>query len=89
MEIIKTYVVYILHGTLLHVGFEVLTAVNMKTVVFWIGSPDDGGSTDLCNVGKLIPVYTALQPRTHHLNFYRQTITNMAKMRNFDVTRQI
>jgi hypothetical protein len=25
--------------------------------------PDDGGSTDLWNVGKLIPVYTALQPR--------------------------
>jgi hypothetical protein len=24
--------------------------------------PDDGGSTDLWNVGKLIPVYTALQP---------------------------
>jgi hypothetical protein len=25
--------------------------------------PDDGSSTDLWNVGKLIPVYTALQPR--------------------------
>jgi hypothetical protein len=25
--------------------------------------PDDGGSTDLRNAGKLIPVYTALQPR--------------------------
>jgi hypothetical protein len=25
--------------------------------------PDDGGSTDLWNVGKLIPVYTALQPK--------------------------
>jgi hypothetical protein len=25
--------------------------------------PDDGGSTDLWNVGKLIPVYTVLQPR--------------------------
>jgi hypothetical protein len=24
--------------------------------------PDDGGSTDLWNVGELIPVYTALQP---------------------------
>jgi hypothetical protein len=25
--------------------------------------PDDGGSTDLWNTGKLTPVYTALQPR--------------------------
>jgi hypothetical protein len=25
--------------------------------------PDDAGSTDFRNVGKLIPVYTALQPR--------------------------
>jgi hypothetical protein len=25
--------------------------------------PDDGGSTDLYKVGRLIPVYTALQPR--------------------------
>jgi hypothetical protein len=25
--------------------------------------PDDGGSTDLWNVGKPVPVYTALQPR--------------------------
>jgi hypothetical protein len=34
--------------------------------------PDDGGSTDLWNVGKLIPVYTVLQPTrqpssTYHL----------------------
>jgi hypothetical protein len=28
-----------------------------------LNRPDDGGSTDLWNVGKLIPVYTALQPR--------------------------
>jgi hypothetical protein len=27
--------------------------------------PDDGGSTDLWNVGKLTPVYTALQPSGH------------------------
>jgi hypothetical protein len=26
--------------------------------------PDDGGSKDLWNVGKLLPDYTALQPRT-------------------------
>jgi hypothetical protein len=25
--------------------------------------PDDGGSTDVRNVGTLMPVYTALQPR--------------------------
>jgi hypothetical protein len=25
--------------------------------------PDDGGSMDLWNAGKLIPLYTALQPR--------------------------
>jgi hypothetical protein len=25
--------------------------------------PDDGGTTDLRDVGKLIPVYTVLQPR--------------------------
>jgi hypothetical protein len=29
----------------------------------FIHRPDDGGSTDLWNVGKLVPVYTALQPR--------------------------
>jgi hypothetical protein len=27
-------------------------------------SPDDGGSKDLWNVGKLLPDYTALQPRS-------------------------
>jgi hypothetical protein len=32
--------------------------------------PDDGGSTDFWNVGKLIQVHTALQPRRHsHLPF--------------------
>jgi hypothetical protein len=30
--------------------------------------PDDGGSTDLRNVGKLTPVYTALQPRRQPSN---------------------
>jgi hypothetical protein len=41
--------------------------------VFWVVAPcsvvsgddrpDDGGSKDLRNVGKLLPDYTALQPR--------------------------
>jgi hypothetical protein len=35
--------------------------------VFWVVAPcdrpDDGGSKDLRNVGKLLPVFTALQPR--------------------------
>jgi hypothetical protein len=44
----------------------------MKMAAFWVVPifrahltyrPDDGGSTDLRNVGKVIPVYTALQPR--------------------------
>jgi hypothetical protein len=36
----------------------------MKMAVFWVfDRPDGGGSKDLLNVGKLIRVYTALQPR--------------------------
>jgi hypothetical protein len=37
-----------------------------KMAVFWVVAPDrpdDGGSKDLSNVGKLLPDYTALQPR--------------------------
>jgi hypothetical protein len=37
-----------------------------KMAVFWVVAthrPDDGGSTDLWNFRKLIPVYLALQPR--------------------------
>jgi hypothetical protein len=51
------------------VGFEVLTAVSTKMAVFWVvapcslNRPDDGGSKDLGNVGKLLPDYTVLQPR--------------------------
>jgi hypothetical protein len=30
--------------------------------------PDDGGSEGLWNVGKLLPIYTALQPRSRHLH---------------------
>jgi hypothetical protein len=49
-------------------GFEVLTAVSMKMAVFWVVAPcshrpDVGSCKDLCNVGKLLPDYTALQPR--------------------------
>jgi hypothetical protein len=36
--------------------------------------PDDAGSTDLRNVGKLLPVYTALQPR-------RQPSSNLSPFR--------
>jgi hypothetical protein len=48
------------------VRFEVTTAVNMKMAVFFLlqgDCPDDGGSKDLRNDGKLLPDYTALQPR--------------------------
>jgi hypothetical protein len=30
--------------------------------------PDDGGSKHVCNVGKLLPDYTAQQPRRNHLH---------------------
>jgi hypothetical protein len=50
-------------GTVSFLWLEVLTAVTMKMAVFWVVGPDDGGSTDLWNVGKLTAVYTALQPR--------------------------
>jgi hypothetical protein len=47
----------------------------MKMAVFWVvvpcrlvwtdftHCPNDGGSTDLLNIGELIPVYMELQPR--------------------------
>jgi hypothetical protein len=39
--------------------------VSTKMVVFWVVAishgPDDGGSKDLWNVGKLLPDYTVLQ----------------------------
>jgi hypothetical protein len=45
----------------------------MKIAVFWVVAPchqgddthrpDDGGSKDLWNVGKILPDYTVLQPR--------------------------
>jgi hypothetical protein len=42
------------------VGFEVLTAASMKIAVFWVVAPC---SLHLRNVGKLLPDYTAQQPR--------------------------
>jgi hypothetical protein len=46
---------------------EIFLRVNLNEARRLLSSglyrPDDGGSTDLSNVGKLIPVYTALQPR--------------------------
>jgi hypothetical protein len=35
--------------------------------------PDGGGSTDLWNAGKLIPVYTALQPRRQPPSWWNLT----------------
>jgi hypothetical protein len=70
----KTY-----HAKVLCVWLEVLTAVSMKMAVLWTTAPcrlvsvyrrfrntdhpDVGGSTDLWNVGKLIPGYAVRQPR--------------------------
>jgi hypothetical protein len=52
------------------VRFEVLMAANIKITVFQVVAPcslshrpDDGGSKHLRNVGKLLPDYTAQQPR--------------------------
>jgi hypothetical protein len=51
--------------------------VSMKIAVFWATHrPDDGGSKDLWNVGKLLPDYTVLQPRrqqsSKHIQFAAQ-----------------
>jgi hypothetical protein len=41
--------------------------------VFWVVAiddrPDDGGSKDFWNVGKLLPDYTALQPRRQQSSY--------------------
>jgi hypothetical protein len=37
--------------------------VDLPVLRFNLYRPDDGGSNDLCNVGKLLPDYTAQQPR--------------------------
>jgi hypothetical protein len=51
--------------------------VSTKMAVFWVVAPcslvdrpDDGGSKDLWNVDKLLPDYTALQPRRRHLQAF-------------------
>jgi hypothetical protein len=80
------------------VGFEVLTAVSTKMAVFWVVAPcslvefyqrfrgpDDGGSKDLWNTGKLLPDYTALQPRRQPSSinvFTRTTIYNKQHSEN-------
>jgi hypothetical protein len=62
-----------------HVGFEVLTAASVKMAVFRVVAPcslldvyrrfrgacclHHQGSKDLWNIGKLLPDYSALQPR--------------------------
>jgi hypothetical protein len=37
--------------------------------------PDDGGSKDLWNVGKLLPDYTALQPKRQPFSLWRQYVS--------------
>jgi hypothetical protein len=71
---------FIWYSTILSRKLNMLTKYNLRFSRRWqwgwLSSgygdhrPDDGGSTDLWNVGKLIPVYTALQPR-------RQPSSNM------------
>jgi hypothetical protein len=44
--------------------------------VFWVVAPgdrpDDGGSKDLSNVGKLLPDYTRYNPEDSHLHAHRR-----------------
>jgi hypothetical protein len=79
---------------LLQKGFEVLTVVSMKIAVFWVVTPcslvevyqrfrgpdrpDDGGSKDHLNVGKLLPDYTALQPRRQPSSYYKKSLVALA-----------
>jgi hypothetical protein len=92
--------------TALYPWFEVLTVVSMK-----VGGrdlsisraqldhrPDDGGSTDLWNVGKLIPVYRALQPRRRPSSvmvilwlsyFYALEKVSLNKLRNSEEEKQM
>jgi hypothetical protein len=54
-----------------HAIFRVLTAACVKIAGFWVISPcilvnvrpEDGGSKYIRNVGKILPDYTAHQPR--------------------------
>jgi hypothetical protein len=48
--------------------------------------PDDGGSKDLWNVGKLLPYYTALQPRRQPSSFLHQNYLNMLHLSHFNST---
>jgi hypothetical protein len=59
-----------------YVQFEVLTAVSMK-IAMSTHRPDDGGSKDLWNVGKLLPDYTVLQPRRQAIVSYVHFIQRM------------
>jgi hypothetical protein len=48
--------------------------MSTKMAVFWVVAlmndrPDNGGSKDLWNVGKLLPDYTALQPRRQQSSY--------------------
>jgi hypothetical protein len=44
-------------------GFKMAVIRAIRAIRAITHSPDDGGSKDLCNVGKLLLDYTALQPR--------------------------
>jgi hypothetical protein len=44
---------------------------------------DDGGSTDFRNVGRLVPVYTALQPRRQPSSYVTTVIVNASSLSIF------
>jgi hypothetical protein len=46
----------------------VLTLLNLR-VCYWATSPDDGGSKNLWNIGKLLPDYTAQHPRSQPTSY--------------------
>jgi hypothetical protein len=51
----------------------------MKIAVFWVVAPCDhrpdvGGSKDHCNVGKLLPDYTVLQPRRQQSSKFKSIL---------------
>jgi hypothetical protein len=51
---------------------ELFRSTQMIDILRWLSSgdrPDDGGSKDLWNVGKLLPDYTALQPRRQQSSY--------------------
>jgi hypothetical protein len=43
--------------------FWIIGSCSLVEIIRTISRPDDGGSKDIRNVGRLQPDYTALQPR--------------------------